>query len=60
MNITGEALIGGVAVKGTGSAIRAYDPSKGEQLEPAFGQLKVLRDKMAGTWRRRGGVLSNT
>lgn len=36
MNITGEALIGGVAVKGTGSAIRAYDPAKGEQLEPSF------------------------
>src|SRR4051812_30341306 len=36
MIITGEALIGGVAVKGTGSAIRAYNPSLQQQMEPEF------------------------
>src|SRR5450830_1016180 len=36
VNITGEALIGGVAVKGTGNHFKAFDPSKREQLEPAF------------------------
>jgi len=36
MSITGEALIGGVAVKGTGNHFKAFDPSKREELEPAF------------------------
>jgi len=36
MIITGEALIGGVAVKGTGAAIRAYNPSLQQQMEPEF------------------------
>jgi NADP-dependent aldehyde dehydrogenase len=36
MKITGEALIGGVAVKGNGAAIRAYDPAAGCNIEPAF------------------------
>ncbi|WEF33916.1 aldehyde dehydrogenase (NADP(+)) [Pseudoduganella chitinolytica] len=34
--ITGEALIGGSAVKGTGNHFKAFDPSKREQIEPAF------------------------
>ncbi|GJI98891.1 2,5-dioxovalerate dehydrogenase [Duganella caerulea] len=36
MIITGEALIGGVAVKGTGSPVRAYNPSLQQPMEPAF------------------------
>jgi NADP-dependent aldehyde dehydrogenase len=36
MKITGEALIGGVAVMGNGAAIRAYDPAAGCNIEPAF------------------------
>lgn len=36
MTITGEALIGGVAVKGEGNSVKAFDPSKREYLEPAF------------------------
>ncbi|OFA01779.1 aldehyde dehydrogenase (NADP(+)) [Duganella sp. HH101] len=36
MIITGEALIGGVAVKGTGAAIRAYNPTLQQQMEPEF------------------------
>jgi NADP-dependent aldehyde dehydrogenase len=36
MRITGEALIGGVAVLGKGSAVRAFDPAAGVELEPAF------------------------
>ncbi|GJJ00058.1 2,5-dioxovalerate dehydrogenase [Duganella rhizosphaerae] len=36
MIITGEALIGGVAVKGTGAAIRAFNPSLQQPMEPEF------------------------
>ncbi|MQA19786.1 aldehyde dehydrogenase (NADP(+)) [Rugamonas rivuli] len=36
MIINGEALIGGVAVKGTGAAIRAYNPSLQQQMDPEF------------------------
>lgn len=36
MMITGEALIGGVAVQGTGTPIRAYNPALQESMEPAF------------------------
>jgi NADP-dependent aldehyde dehydrogenase len=36
MTITGEALIGGEAVKGEGSSIKAFDPSKREHIEPGF------------------------
>ena len=34
--ITGDALIGGVAVKGTGGAIRAWNPSAQQAMEPEF------------------------
>ncbi|MES3023019.1 MAG: aldehyde dehydrogenase (NADP(+)) [Pseudomonadota bacterium] len=36
MNITGEALIGGQAVKGKGAAFRAYNPSLCAPIEPPF------------------------
>ena len=36
MSITGEALIGGTAVRGTGKHFKAFDPTKREELEPAF------------------------
>ncbi len=36
MIITGEALIGGVAVKGTGAALRGYNPSLQQPMEPEF------------------------
>ena len=36
MMITGKALIGGVSVKGNGSASLAFDPTKKESIEPAF------------------------
>ncbi len=36
MNITGEALIGGVGVKGGQGAFLAFDPSRGVAIEPAF------------------------
>jgi len=36
MSITGEALIGGRAVRGNGAALRAFDPAAGQPLEPAF------------------------
>lgn len=36
MIITGEALIGGVGVKGTGAAIRGYNPSLQAPMEPEF------------------------
>jgi NADP-dependent aldehyde dehydrogenase len=34
--ITGDALIGGVAVKGSGGAIRAWNPSTQQAMEPEF------------------------
>lgn len=37
MPITGENLIGGKAVRGTNGEARAYDPTSGTNLEPAFG-----------------------
>jgi len=36
MIITGEALIGGVGVRGTGAAIRGYNPSLQAPMEPEF------------------------
>ncbi|RJG24373.1 aldehyde dehydrogenase (NADP(+)) [Massilia cavernae] len=36
MKITGEALIGGAAVRGNGGSFKAFDPSTREQLEPDF------------------------
>jgi NADP-dependent aldehyde dehydrogenase len=36
MDITGDSLIGGKNVKGTLNAFTAWDPAKGESMEPAF------------------------
>ena len=36
MTITGEALIGGRAVRGNGNSFQAFDPSKREPIEPSF------------------------
>jgi alpha-ketoglutaric semialdehyde dehydrogenase len=36
MSITGEALIGGRAVRGNGGSFQAFDPSKREAIEPSF------------------------
>ena len=36
MSITGEALIGGTAVRGTGNHFKAFDPTQRAELEPAF------------------------
>ena len=36
MNITGEALIGGTSIKGVLGSFLAFDPVKGESIEPAF------------------------
>jgi 2,5-dioxopentanoate dehydrogenase len=35
--VTGEMLIGGRAVRGTESVLRAVDPATGKELEPEFG-----------------------
>ena len=35
-NITGEALIGGVAVQGTGAAFEAWDPAARAHIAPSF------------------------
>ena len=37
MNISGEMIIGHSIVRGSGSAVRAYNPSTRGELEPAFG-----------------------
>ncbi|MYN06233.1 aldehyde dehydrogenase (NADP(+)) [Pseudoduganella aquatica] len=36
MKLTGESLIGGVAVKGNGDAFHGYDAALGTAIEPAF------------------------
>jgi len=36
VNITGQSLIGGVSVQGTGAPFFAFDPTLGAALEPAF------------------------
>jgi alpha-ketoglutaric semialdehyde dehydrogenase len=36
MIITGDALIGGQAVKGTGAGVRAYNPTQQQVMEPEF------------------------
>jgi NADP-dependent aldehyde dehydrogenase len=41
MIITGEALIGGHAVKGTGGAIRAWNPTTQQSMEPEFHAVDV-------------------
>ena len=37
MQITGEMLIGGQAVRGTAGSLRAFDPARNSEIEPAFG-----------------------
>jgi NADP-dependent aldehyde dehydrogenase len=37
MQVTGEMLIGGRAVRGTMGAMRAVNPATGEEMEPVFG-----------------------
>ncbi|WP_179404564.1 aldehyde dehydrogenase (NADP(+)) [Burkholderia guangdongensis] len=37
MQITGEMLIGGASVRGTHGTMFAFDPARGEPLEPPFG-----------------------
>ena len=37
MKITGEMLIGASAVRGADATLRAYDPARNTDLEPAFG-----------------------
>lgn len=39
MIITGEALIGGAAVRGAGASFQAYDPSQRAHIEPAFSMV---------------------
>src|ERR1700686_458726 len=36
MQLTGDMLIGGAAVRGKGAAMRAIDPSNGNNLDPSF------------------------
>ena len=43
MIITGEALIGGVAVKGNGGSFQAMNPSLGAAIEPAFHMVDVAQ-----------------
>ncbi|RKP43420.1 aldehyde dehydrogenase (NADP(+)) [Trinickia fusca] len=37
MQITGDMLIGGTAVRGTAGTLRAFDPARNSDIEPAFG-----------------------
>src|SRR5579864_3906729 len=37
MKITGDMLIGASAVRGTDATLRAFDPARNADLEPAFG-----------------------
>ncbi|WP_116137870.1 aldehyde dehydrogenase (NADP(+)) [Trinickia diaoshuihuensis] len=37
MQITGDMLIGGASVRGTAGTLRAFDPARNAELEPAFG-----------------------
>jgi NADP-dependent aldehyde dehydrogenase len=39
--ITGEALIGGVAQRGAGNSFKAWNPAKREHMEPAFHMVDV-------------------
>ena len=36
MRLTGDMLIGGAAVQGSGAKMRAVDPSNGSDLDPSF------------------------
>jgi len=37
MQITGDMLIGGASVRGTAGTLRAFDPARNTEIEPAFG-----------------------
>ena len=37
MQITGDMLIGGSAVRGTKGTLRAFDPAHNMEIEPEFG-----------------------
>ncbi|HEV3106677.1 MAG TPA: aldehyde dehydrogenase (NADP(+)) [Trinickia sp.] len=37
MEITGDMLIGGTAVRGSAGALRAFDPARNTEIEPVFG-----------------------
>ena len=42
-NITGDALIGGVAVKGNGGSFEAWDPAARAHIAPAFHMVDVAQ-----------------
>ena len=42
-SITGDALIGGVAVKGAGASFQAYNPALREPMEPSFHMVSAAQ-----------------
>ena len=47
MSITGEALIGGMAVQGKGQAFQAWNPTEGKSMEPDFNAVNAAQIDLA-------------
>src|SRR5271166_6170210 len=52
LQLTGDMLIGGAAIRGAGASIRAVNPSTGQQLDPPFpgGTTADVEDACAAAW----------
>jgi len=58
MTITGEALIGGVAVRGEGGAQRAFNPGTEQQFGEEFNAVSVEQVNDACRWPVQPSILS--
>jgi 2,5-dioxopentanoate dehydrogenase len=47
MQITGDMLLGAAAVRGTQGTLRAFDPARNQEIEPAFGAGGTLEVERA-------------
>jgi 2,5-dioxopentanoate dehydrogenase len=52
MRLTGDMLVGGAAVQGSGAKMRAIDPSNGSELDPSFsgGTTKDVEQACGLAW----------
>jgi hypothetical protein len=58
MIITGDALIGGQAVKGTGAGVRAYNPTQQQVMEPEFRTVDARRSTRPAAWPKMRSIPS--
>jgi alpha-ketoglutaric semialdehyde dehydrogenase len=56
MMITGEALIGGRAVRGNAGSFQAVDPARREAIDPAFHMVDATRSTKPAAWPKKHSI----